>query len=268
MMSGLPASGKTKRAFELYKDLAAEEKKVIRVHPQMVLNMLHFYHRDQPVTRMIDALDISFDIIDSFLKKDYTVIIDDINLNPGVIQGWKILAESAKAEFEIVKMDVPVQQCVFFDTWREDSLGYDVINAMAMEFGLFPPTQKEFVLVDVNSLIDGEYDVSTPEGKKAFRNAPANELYLSRMQELAKDGYKVVFYTSMNLKDKGIVVDWLNSKGLWTGTIGFTPATLFVGLTVKTIFETYFKGKYPVFRALTSVEENDWKRFGVYVEKI
>lgn len=126
IMSGLPASGKSTRAKEILGN-----GNTVRINKDLLRTMLHFdkfTHRNEGHTH-----DASVVLAEYFLSKGIDVIIDDTNLNPKIMQGWKDIAKKHEAKIQHEDIATSPEECMKRDSMRENSVGPTVIAKMAME---------------------------------------------------------------------------------------------------------------------------------------
>ena len=105
-MRGLPSSGKSTRAYEL----AAETGAVV-VNRDSLRKMLHdtFWSGK---SELEDQVTIAEDAqVRAFLEANVSVIVDATHLNPKFLRKWAKLAGQVGAEFEVVDLDTPVDEC-------------------------------------------------------------------------------------------------------------------------------------------------------------
>jgi len=264
MLSGLPCSGKTTKAAEI----CAQNKKCVRVHPDLITGMLYF--QTENAFKQRHSIGVTTDVAIRLLRDGYSVVIDGVNLDNKSRELWKSVADVCEVPFEEVPLRPKLNFCIFHDAWKlgNDSLGFDVINAMAMRHKLMEQPPREFVLIDIDSMMRDTLDPKSETYLKDMRLNPIQDSYLARIQELATMGYKIIFYSKLNPGMKGLLMDWLNSYGLWKGDLGFTPVTLFVGLTETQIYKMYFKNKYQIFRVISNNKKGPWETHGIYVETL
>lgn len=127
IMRGLPASGKSTKAKEL-----TEQGNTVRINKDLIRTMLHF----DKFTGINEGhtRDCSRKIADWFLSQGVSVIIDDTNLNPGVVQSWKDLAKIHNAKIEYCEMETTIEECICRDEIRDKRVGRDVIIKMALQY--------------------------------------------------------------------------------------------------------------------------------------
>ncbi len=135
MTCGLPGSGKSTWAIK-----EAEKSNVKRINKddlRAMINNSKFTKGNEK-----DVLKIRNILIEHWLEKDQTVIIDDTNLHPKHETYLKQLAKEWDCEFEKVFFNVPVEECVRRDLKRENSVGQDVIYRMYEQYLLSEVTRK------------------------------------------------------------------------------------------------------------------------------
>jgi predicted kinase len=105
-MRGLPSSGKSTRAYEL----AAETGAVV-VNRDSLRKMLHDTLWSGK-SELEDQVTIAEDAqVRAFLEANVSVIVDATHLNPKFLRKWAKLAGQVGAEFEVVDLDTPVDEC-------------------------------------------------------------------------------------------------------------------------------------------------------------
>lgn len=143
IMRGLPASGKSTRAAEILK----ESGNAVRINKDLIRQMLHcgvWSGKKEGMTH-----EASHQLAALFLAKNKTVIIDDTNLNPTTLQGWK----DFHPNHEVVDMDTSYEECVRRDVMRENRVGMPVIFKMARQYGLYPWNDLKEVICDIDGTI-------------------------------------------------------------------------------------------------------------------
>ena len=127
IMSGLPASGKSTKATEL-----VAQGNTVRINRDLLREMLHcgkdWNGKDEGITK-----DASRCLAKLFLEKNKRVIIDDCNINQGTIESWKQLTKETNANYEILELKTPINECIKRDKHRKKSVGNTVILNMAIE---------------------------------------------------------------------------------------------------------------------------------------
>ena len=123
----------------------------VRVNRDSLRKMLHFDKWsgvNEGKTKQAERV-----LIKTFLQQGLNVIVDDTNLNPGVLQGWEDLAEEVGAKIEYVKMDTCLNICLLRDSLREEMVGSYVICGMAMQYDLMPVFEKGIVICDIDGTL-------------------------------------------------------------------------------------------------------------------
>lgn len=221
IMKGLPASGKSTKA----KELIADYGNTVRINKDLLRTMLHFDKfngKNESVTN-----EASKELARAFLIAEMNVIVDDTNLNPKVIQGWRSLAESLNEDGTHVKLEyvdmtgVDIDECILRDYEREKSVGKDVIINMALRTGLYNmPTS---VICDLDGTlcnIDHRLHYVKGERKdwKGFYSGIAddtvNEKVLEEIKTLSAEGHHIVFVSGRPEDYKQVTLDWLKKHGI------------------------------------------------------
>jgi len=124
ILRGLPASGKTTRAFEIIKSNPSTK----RVNKDDLRNMIDFGVYSEDNEKMIRY--IEFHMVSMLLSGGYSIVIDDTNIKNGTIEDWKKSLFHTNAEIEEIWIDTPVNECIERDAIRDKSVGKDVILAL------------------------------------------------------------------------------------------------------------------------------------------
>lgn len=127
---GLPASGKSTWATamvsknpETYKRVCLDDLRKMLASPK---NMWSFKHGidDVAITGMKE-------MARKILDKGYSLIVDNTNLNPKVIQEWINMADSLGIKYEFAKFTaVPIEELVKRDSLRVPAVGRKAIQMM------------------------------------------------------------------------------------------------------------------------------------------
>lgn len=129
IMKGLPASGKTtevKRLMDLY------PMTFQRVSKDDLRAMINFEGYSPGKENLVRSLRDA--TIRHYLDNGWSVIVDDTNLNP---EHEKQLREIATPFFSVIIIDltnVPVSDCIERDAHRPNSVGANIIEAMARKY--------------------------------------------------------------------------------------------------------------------------------------
>jgi len=176
IMQGLPASGKTTKSKEMLK----ADGNAIRVNKDELRLMLHgdrgWSGKQEGLTNKVQKA-----MIVEGLSLGKTVIVDDTNLNNSRVDSLKSLAGSHKVQ--IVQVDTPFDECVYRDSMREESVGRDVIERMAIKSGLYPYSSK-FVLCDIDGTI-----ANLTHRLKYIKEEPKDYLLFYSNELVFQDGF-------------------------------------------------------------------------------
>lgn len=144
-MEGLPASGKSTLAEEICK-----KKNAVRVNKDLIRTMLHydkFTGKNESLTA--DAAEA---IVERFLSKGVSVVIDDTNLNPKTMQYWKDKGAVFGAKVSVESLNTDIGECIQRDNLREKRVGEHVITKMALQYKDYMKGQK-VVICDLDGTI-------------------------------------------------------------------------------------------------------------------
>lgn len=141
IMRGLPASGKSHVASNL---MAALPDTMVRVSKDSLREMLHF--GDYSQTNEYLVLNMRDLLVMNLLADDWSVIVDDTNLNPEHEERLRKVAKDAhpNVTVRIVDMtDVPIETCIERDANRAEPVGPEVIRSMAEKYIIFDQVAEE-----------------------------------------------------------------------------------------------------------------------------
>jgi predicted kinase len=281
VMRGLPSSGKSTTA----QGMMLANKNIVRVSKDLMRKMLHFGKLDvhnENITRQITR-----SMIESLIRKDMDVIVDDCNLDPVVMQGWKKFASDMGVECEVIDMtDVPTEECVRRDSLLENSIGGVAIKNMAMQYKIKTFDPNSVVLCDIDGTISdathrmhfiqkGEKDpVDWKKDWKGFFTQMENDTVRDSVQKILiqfyNEGRTIIFMTGRPDQYRDITLNWLSSHFL---TFGYTlimrprgdrrPDTE----VKKELFEKYFPDKSVIHVVLDDRPSmiRTWKEVGIPV---
>lgn len=252
MLKGLPASGKSTRAAEIVKNGS-----YIRVNRDLIRTMLHFDKwsgRNEDLTVQMEK-----SIAASALSTGVNVVVDDTNLNPKNRTMWEDFATGFGVEFKVEEVKTPMWECVTRDLVRDKAVGRAVIVNMALQYGLYPPTEKGFVLCDLDgTLCDIEHRLKYAKGEekdwgKFFSGLSEDVLRgttLAILEEYRAAGHKIIFVSARPENYREATELWLR-KNL---PADFQWETLIMrkandkredSIVKQQVLDTYFKS-YPV----------------------
>ncbi len=173
VLKGYPGSGKSTMA----KSILANDKNAVRVNKDSLREMCYYSEYSPKREEVVDNAE--FLLIDSFLAKGRTVIVDDTNLNG---RDDRIKARYRdKHDVEIMHIETPVEECIKRDSTRcgNARVGRSVITNMAIQNGY--TFDKPVVIVDIDGTIaDCSHHLrfiqtSPKDWEKFFSNAEFDE---------------------------------------------------------------------------------------------
>jgi predicted kinase len=82
------------------------------------------------------VVECEYNMAQEAITRGFDVLVDDTNLNPYHKNRYENLARMADAEFEIIEIDTPIEECIRRDSLRERSVGEEVIRNMAKKWGV------------------------------------------------------------------------------------------------------------------------------------
>lgn len=134
---GLPGSGKTLWArAQLHHD--SKPWRTARLNRDSLRTMLHDGRYAGSATEdQVVAIE-RFAVRACFERSASRVIIDDTNLDPSVLAGWRDLAVQIDARFEVRSfLDVPIETCIARDALRRypERIGEEKIRDMWEKWG-------------------------------------------------------------------------------------------------------------------------------------
>ena len=215
ILQGLPASGKSTKAAQLLK----ERGNVIRLNKDLLRTMLHFDRwtgRLEGMTRDAERI-----LAKHFLDAGQNVLIDDTNLNPGVLQSWKDLGNELGAKVEVIKVGTSIDECITRDWKREKRVGDHVIIGMAMQNGIYHEPENGIVICDLDGTLADirhrkHFVEQTPKDwKNFFAGIAADDLRMDVMDRVMahENAGREVFLVSGRPDDTREVTEaWLEAK--------------------------------------------------------
>lgn len=216
IMQGLPASGKS----TLAKELLAKGG-TVRINKDLLRTMLHF----DKFTGINEGLtqDASKVLAETFLTRGVNVIIDDTNLNPKTVQGWKELAKSTKSKIEYQDLKTSMEECLVRDASREVKVGSHVIVGMALTYGRYPNLNNPVVLCDLDgTLCNIKHRLHHVKGDKkkdwdSFFAGIAQDTLNTDVHLMLNDyrakGRKIFFISARPEKFRMVTEQWLAWNG-------------------------------------------------------
>ena len=274
-LQGLPASGKSTKAAELVKEYG----NAVRINRDSLRAMLHcdlpWSGQKERITKNMARAMTRHLLCDG---KTGTVLIDDCNLHPSVVESWRSLAQECGAKFETLRLDTSLEECLRRDALREKRVGRSVIVGMAMQFGLYPRPAKGVVLVDLDGTMADighrlHHVKQEPKDWQGFFRAIPDDTPREEVVNIVrgywKRGYQIMFVSGRPETYRGHTELWLSPvfphyMALFMRRWGdHRPDT-----TVKEeMLTTYFQDRSWVYRVIDdrkSVIEM-WRSYGLNV---
>lgn len=215
-MEGLPASGKSTKAEEI-----VSNGNIVRVNLDLLRTMLHydkFTGKNEGLTQ-----DAQLAIVERMLAKGTSVVVDNTNLNPKTKQMWIDKATGMGINYEVVKMDTPIGECLARDAVREKKVGKDVIIKMALQYKDFLKGEK-FVICDLDgTLCNIEHRLKYARGEqkdwgKFFAGIPEDTLRQDVVDQLVntslEHGARILYVSARPEKYRKDTEDWFEKNGV------------------------------------------------------
>jgi predicted kinase len=214
---GLPASGKTSWALS---QIAKRPGQTIRVNRDDLRASVHgggkwSKHKERIITVMRDAM------IHEGLASGLTVISDDTNLAPKVMEHLKTLAKANGADFAVQDFtDVSPEECIKRDLARDRTVGSEVIMRMYDQH-LKPDTtvtvdesKPKCIIVDVDGTLALHVTRGPFEYEKCSEDAP-NPMVVAMVKRLKGD-YEIVVCSGREGTEQCFndTVEWLHRHGI------------------------------------------------------
>jgi len=130
MFSGLPASGKSTMASEIY----SKTNKIVRVNKDLLRKMLNFKNYSQE--KEDDMNHIRYLIISYYLTKGFSVIIDDTNIQKKYLEKYKDIAIKFNVKFIHIILEEPINILIDRDKIRPNSVGSKVIKSLSYKYDI------------------------------------------------------------------------------------------------------------------------------------
>lgn len=216
-MKGLPASGKSTKAEELLKTMG----NAVRLNKDLLRTMLHFNVFNR--VKEGKTQDASIALTRYFLTHDTSVVIDDTNLNPKVVESWKTIAKECNAKIEYVDcFDVSVEECIRRDDKRamkkERHVGRHVIIKMALQYHDYMKG-RDVIICDLDgTLCDCEHRKHFLQGEKKDWTSFFNHLnddylrgdILDKLMTEMRNTYSTIIFVSARPEDYRIdTIGWM-----------------------------------------------------------
>ncbi len=213
ILQGLPGSGKSTKAAEILKTSG----NTVRISKDNLREMLHCDVWSGPNEKLTKSAARA--LAKHFLTSDRNVVIDETNLNPGTLQGWKDLGKELEAKVEVIAMDTPLADCLRHDAARgEARVGDSVIIGMAMRSGLYPEPANGIVICDLDGTLANidhrlHFMRQKPKDWKGFFGGISEDTLrqdvLDLILEHEKEGREIFFVSGRPETYRDVTEEWL-----------------------------------------------------------
>lgn len=214
MLKGLPASGKSTWA----KQVVAENEKVFRVNKDDLREMTQ--GKEFLKSNESNILQIRDEIVRIYLKKGYSIIVDDTNFLPDHENQLRKIANECSALFTIKEFNVPVEECIARDALREKSVGKDAILKLDKQRQRYqidkyiPDTSlPPAVIVDIDGTIAKMKDRSPYDYKRVGEDEPQKDV-IALVNLLFEQGYKILIVSGRDSSCREETKQWLDISGI------------------------------------------------------
>lgn len=249
MLKGLPASGKSTYAKEL------ESKGWARVNKDDIRKEFfpdYTFKDEKEVVYMEDA-----EII-AELREGNNVVVDDTNFAPKHQQRLEKIAKEEDADFEVLFIDTPLEECIKRNRKRASNVPMEAILNMYRKY--IAPYREEHVkyndaldeaiLVDIDGTlahIDGDNPRSPYDASRAMEDVLDDAVSVLASM-CYQHGYRVIILTGRHSGHLQVTKDWLAAKGVEYDEIHCRDEedTRADYIVKRELFEQYVKDKYNV----------------------
>lgn len=212
MLKGLPGSGKSTLAHKIVR----EQPYHARVNKDDIRAMIGNYSQSKEK----HVLAIRDMIVEYWLEKGYTIIVDDTNFHPKHENRLREIAEKHQAGFGVTHVDTPIDDCIKNDLKRPNSVGEKVIRKMHEDY-VRPALLKvikndklpKAVICDLDgtlALHNGRnpYDASTCD--QDLVNTPVAEA----VWKYGRDDYQILFTSGRESQYRPQTIEFLKKAGM------------------------------------------------------
>lgn len=214
MLSGIPASGKSTKAKELCKDTTWK-----RVNKDDIRSSLGNGYVYSKATEDV-IKDTEFKLAIKYLSEGFNVVVDDTNATPNHRKTWEDIATKAGAEFEVLRFDTPLNECLSRNALREDPVPEKFIKDMYRRWFATNLYDERYQVIQDDSLI--HCIIVDLDGTLALRNGRnpydfdkvdtdlVNKPILNLLNTINKDTFVILMSgrdESCRLKTKNFLLD-------------------------------------------------------------
>ena len=213
MLKGLPASGKSTYAKEL--EATGEWVRVNKDDIRKEFFPDYTFKNEKEVVYMEDA-----EII-AELRDGNNVVVDNTHFNPKHQVRLEKIAKDAGAEFELLFIDTPFEECIKRNKKRPNSVPLEVIMNMYRQY-IAPLREKaieyddnleEAIIVDVDGTLAHITDRNPYDASRALDDT-LDDAIGAIVPMVYRHGYKVIVLTGRHSGHLDITKEWLAKHGI------------------------------------------------------
>lgn len=250
MLKGLPASGKGTFCDEFMKSHKGWKRINKDDLRAMVDSGVYSGKNEKVIVSLRDFL------LRYFMNMGYNVIIDDTNLNPVHESNIQRIVDEYNKEYELeVKFfDVPVEECIFRDRNRANSVGSDVIYGMYNKYldththDMVDNTKREAYIVDLDGTLAHANGRSMYTiGKELLTDKPNR--YLINLVNALSISASIIVVSGRDSRGRGHTEEWLYNNNVEYHRLFMRKATDNRADTIikQEIYDTQIKPYYEVY---------------------
>lgn len=283
MTYGLPGSGKTTWAME---EVRKSNGRIKRVNMDSLRTMIDsgLYSKD----RETSIFEVRHFIINYYLNKGYSVIVDDTNLNPKqkalmeiVIKDWEE-KNNKKVALEIKDFShVPVYECIKNDLGRREMVGSKVIYKMYDEYLKKKATRvphndgrPSAIICDIDGTLAHGIDngLRKPYEWDKVGGDELDVVVSDMLARYAMDNYEIILVSGRDSVCRPQTEEWLGRNYVYYDSLFMRPQDDNRDDTVikKEIYEKEIKGKYNIHLVLDDRQRvvDMWRGLGLKVLQV
>lgn len=218
MLKGLPASGKTTYAREL-----VEKQGYVRVNKDDLRAMMH--NGEWSKGNETEILRVRDNTINAALDDGKSVVVDDTNFAAIHQNTLERVAGRRGAEFEVLFIDTPLEECISRNEKRANKVPLNVITEMHGKY--IAPLRKtetpeydddleECIIVDIDGTlahIDPDNTRSPYDGSRAHEDL-VDDAVSCIVNMAYGHGYKIIVLTGRGEEHYEVTSDWLTVNGI------------------------------------------------------
>lgn len=266
MLKGLPASGKTTWAKQ-----QTDKKRINKDDLRGMFDAGKWSKTNEKF--VLEARNV---LISLAINSGHSVIVDDTNLHPKHEMYLKELATNLGVQFKIRFFDTPVNECIFRDLHRPNSVGKRVILDMYNRYlaptpPLYNPELPDAVLCDLDGTLC-LYNNKDHFERDFSRDVPS-KLVLEQLVWHNNMDRKIIFLSGRSSKFKDQTVEWLERH------VPFAYESLHMRpnkdnvtdwILKKQMYESQVKDKYNVVCVIDDRPQvvRFWRSIGLFVFEV